>query len=110
MRPQRQAILVQVNYSFDMTLDDYTGAAAPYADAVAAVPGLRWKIWLVDPEESLGAGVYLFDDVIQARAYLEGPLLEPFLEHPSIGDVSVRLFDVLDEPTAITRGPVHELI
>ena len=110
MRSHQHAILVQVNYSFDMAVDDYVSAAAPYADAVAAVPGLRWKIWLVDPERSEGAGIYLFDDVIQAKAYIEGPLLKPFLEHPSIGNVSVKLLHVLDEPTAITRGPVHELI
>jgi hypothetical protein len=110
MKPSRSPILLQVNFSFDMPAADYVGAVAPLAEAVAAVPGLHWKIWLLDEDNLEAAGIYLFDDATRAQAYLEGPILAPFFTNPAIRDVSVRLFDILDEPTATTRGPVREFI
>lgn len=110
MKPRNTPVLVQVNYGFDMTPEAYVGAVEPYAESVAAVPGLRWKIWLVDEEEREAAGIYLFEDAVQARAYLKGPILSPFLRNPAIHDVSVRQSSIVSAPTAITRGPVHELV
>jgi len=110
VQPQNAPVLVQVNYSFDMAPEAYTSAVEPYAELVAALPGLRWKIWLVNGEKCEGAGIYLFEDTASAKAYLKGPILSPFFENPAIRDVSVRQSTILNEPTAITHGPVHELI
>ena len=60
MQPQRPPVLLQVNYGFDMPAEEYVSAVKPLAEAVAAVPGLRWKIWLLDEERREGGGVYLF--------------------------------------------------
>jgi hypothetical protein len=108
MQPQRTPVLLQVNFSFDMPAEAYVKANEPVVEAVAAVPGLRWKIWLLDEEKREGGGVYLFDDAAMAQVYLDGPLLAPFLANPAIHDVSVKVLRVLGAPTAITRGPVHE--
>lgn len=110
MKSLNTPILVQVNFAIDMTPEDYVGAVAPYAETVAAVEGLRWKIWLIDEEKSEAAGIYLFEDAAKSQAYLKGPILSPFLENPAIHDVYIRQSSIVSAPTAITRGPVHELI
>lgn len=110
MKTSRSPILLQVNFSFDMPAADYVGAVAPLAEAVAAVPGLHWKIWLLDADAQAAAGIYLFEDAASAQAYLEGPILAPFFTNPAIRDVSAKLLNILDEPTAVTRGPVREFI
>jgi hypothetical protein len=109
MQPQRTPVLLQVNFRFAMTAEAYVAAVEPVAEAVAAVPGLRWKIWLLDEETREGGGVYLFEDAATARAYLDGPLLAPFLANPAVHTVSAKMLRVLAAPTALTRGPVHEL-
>jgi hypothetical protein len=38
------------------------------------------------------------------NAYLEGPIVKRLRENPVLADVEVRLFDVLDGPSVITRG------
>ena len=38
------------------------GGVAPLAEQYAAVPGLRWKIWIINEAEGEAGGIYLFDD------------------------------------------------
>jgi hypothetical protein len=80
------------------------------AAQIAQVPGLRWKIWLMNQAESRGGGIYLFDDEESARAYLDGPIVALMKSHPIFADLSFRMFSVLEEPTAVTRGPIAESV
>ena len=80
------------------------------AAQIAQVPGLRWKIWLVNEAESRGGGIYLFDDDESARAYLDGPIVAAMKSAPILSEVTVRTFSVLEEPTAVTRGPIQESV
>ena len=54
--------LLLIGYKFNVPASDYKQAVAPLADPIAAVPGLRWKIWPINEAESTGGGVFLFDD------------------------------------------------
>ena len=74
------------------------------AGAIAAVPGLLWKVWILDEERGRGGGVYLFLDRARATAYLEGPIVSRLRANPAVANIEVRLFDVLDGPSVITRG------
>jgi putative monooxygenase ydhR len=75
---------------------------------IAQVPGLRWKIWLVNEAESHGGGIYLFDDEGSARAYLNGPIVAALKSSPVLSELTVNSFSVLEEPTAVTRGPIED--
>jgi hypothetical protein len=70
------------------------------------VPGLRWKIWSLNAAEGEFAGLYLFDDGESVQAYLEGPIIAEVKKHPALSDISAKQFGVIDEFSAITRGPV----
>jgi hypothetical protein len=98
--------VLQVNFKFNIPRADYENAAAEMADSFAEVPGLRWKIWLMNGAESEAGGIYLFDDEASLKSYLESPLAAQVKSHPAFSEMSVKQFKVLDAPTATDRGPV----
>ena len=87
---------------------EYKQAVSPLATAVAAVPGCRWKIWILDEVTSEAGGIYLFEDEASGQSYLEAPVVAQVASHPALSDFSVKQFDVLEEETAVTRGPIEE--
>ena len=102
--------VVQIAFVFDMSPEACDRAAVRLADAIMAVPGLRWKIWLIDRAAREAVGVYFFEDKASARAYLEGPIVTGLAANPALQNLTVRLYDIQDEATAITRGPVQARI
>lgn len=98
--------IMQLNFKFSVTGDEYTQAVSPLAEKYAAVRGLRWKIWMINEAEGEAGGIYLFDDAASLNELLEGPLAAQVMSHPALSDFSVKQFDVMDDVTAITRGPV----
>ena len=98
--------LLQLNFKFSVTGDEYTQAVSPLAEKYAAVPGLRWKIWIINEAKGEAGGIYLFDDETALNELMEGPLTKQVTSHPALSDFDVKIFDVMDEVTAITRGPI----
>jgi hypothetical protein len=100
------SMLLQLNFKYNVTREEYEGAVSPLADKFAAVPGLRWKIWIINETETEAGGIYLFEDEASLKALLESELAAGVINHPALSDFSVKTFAVMDEITAITRGPV----
>lgn len=99
--------ILQLNFRFGVPRADYEGAVSPLASDFAEVPGLLWKIWLMNEAESEAGGIYLFEDESSLTAYLEGPLASAVKSHPALSDLSAKQFDVMEKLTSITRGPVE---
>ena len=99
--------VLQVNFKFNVSRAEYEGAVAGLADAFAAVPGCRWKIWLINEREREAGGIYLFDNDAAVDAMLNSELIAGVLAHPALADFSVKRFDVLPEVSAKTRAPLH---
>ena len=95
---------LQIQFDLRCTPAQFRDHADHAAGAFAAVPGLLWKVWLLDEERGRGGGVYLFADRAAATAYLEGPIVASIRANPALAGVEVRLFDVLEGPSVITRG------
>ena len=98
--------ILQLNFKFSVTGTEYTQAVSPLAEKYAAVPGLRWKVWIINEAESEAGGIYLFDDETSLNALMESPLTKQVTSHPALSDFNVKIFDVMDEITAVTRGPI----
>jgi hypothetical protein len=98
--------ILQLNFRFSVSASDYEGAVAPLAEQYAAVPGLRWKIWIINEAEGEAGGLYLFEDEDALNACLASPLTAQVTAHPALSDFSVKQFDVMEEVTKTTRGPV----
>jgi hypothetical protein len=98
--------ILQLNFKFNVSSAGYVQAVSPLASEFAAVPGLRWKIWIINEAEQEAGAIYLFDDEASVKAFLEGPLAAQVTSHPALSDFSVKQFDVMEDVTAITHGPI----
>jgi hypothetical protein len=87
-------------------IDDaaYQAHAEQHAPAFAALPGLRAKIWLANPQGNTYGGIYTWDNVAAMRAYQGGQIFQGLQANPHMIDVAVRDFSVMDRPTKVTRG------
>jgi hypothetical protein len=95
---------VQIQFDLRCTPAQFREHADHVAGVFATVPGLLSKVWLIDEERRRAGGVYLFADRAAATAYLEGPIVKGLRENPALANVEVRLFDVIEGPSVITRG------
>ncbi len=103
------ARIIQLNFKYSVTGKEYTGAVTPMANDFAAIPGLLWKVWMINESESEAGGIYLFDDQASVDEFLKGPLAAQVTSHPALSDFSVKQFDTMDELTAVTRGPIEKV-
>lgn len=99
--------LLQINYRLSISREEFTRSVAPVAAEIAEVPGLKWKIWIHNGGNALGGGIYLFEDADSVAAFLNGPIIAALQSHPAFAEVRFNIFDVLEEPTLLTRGPIQ---
>lgn len=100
--------ILQINFKFSVPRAAYEQTVSPMASEFAAVPGCRWKIWLMNEAENEAGGIYLFDDDASLRTYLGSPLVAAVTSHPALSDFSVKQFDTLEAVTKVTRGPIEK--
>lgn len=98
--------LLQINLKYNVPSKDLKKEFESLVNDIAAVQGLRWKIWILNEQENEAGGVYLFEDKDSVQAYLEGPIVAGLKAHPALSEISVKQFDIVEDLTAITRGPV----
>ena len=98
-------MILQINFNFNMPVADYQNIAESIAHAFIDVPGLRWKIWLLNPAAQEAGGIYLFDSQASLDAYLNGPLVAQLRALTAIRNVSMKQFEVMPAVSALTRGP-----
>ena len=96
--------LLQLNFNFNVTGAEYHAAVSSLADDFAALDGLIWKVWMINEDEGVAGGIYLFDSESSVKAYLDGPLAAGVISHPALSDFSVKTFDVMEDLTKVTRG------
>lgn len=101
------ARILQITFKLNVPRAEFEDIARSLVSDFAQLPGLTWKIWLMNEEEGEAGGIYLFGDVTSLDAYLEGPLAQAVMAHPALSDLVAKQFDVIEDCTAITRGPVE---
>lgn len=102
--------ILQVSFRYDVPPERFDAENGPdVARRVAEVPGLLWKLWLHDPDARECVGVYRFEDRAAADAYVAGPIAH-FRTVPGYTGITPRVFDVIEENSAITRAPGLEAV
>ena len=99
--------ILQLNFDLKVSPNEYSEAANQMADLFAVVPGLKWKIWLLDEERGEAGGIYLFNDETALEQFLASPLAAEVQSHPGLRNLEAKKFGVMNEPTEVTRGPVR---
>ncbi|MBL9036617.1 MAG: YdhR family protein [Rhodospirillaceae bacterium] len=97
------AKILQINYKLNGPRAEYERENLPYAQPIADLPGLRWKVWIINEAKSEAGGIYLFDDDVAVQKFMDGPIIAEMKGDPTL---SIKAFDVIADLTAITRGPV----
>ena len=95
--------IVQITYKLENSRDEYVEENLPYAQPIADTPGLKWKIWVINEDKHEAGGTYFFEDEASVQAFLDGPIITEMKGDPSL---SIKSFDVLEELTTTTRGPI----
>jgi hypothetical protein len=103
-------VLLQVNFKFNVSSNDFTNAVTPLADSFAKVPGLIWKIWILNEEKSEAGGIMLFGNQSSLDEYLNSSLAETVTGHPALSDFSVKQFGIMKDCTEVTRGPLKKAV
>ncbi len=100
-------MILQINFNLNVPPAEYQKTADSIAPAFVEVPGLVWKIWLLNPVTQEAGGIYLFDSQAPLEAYLNGPLVAQLRGLTSIRNISTKQFEVMPVITALTRSPVQ---
>jgi len=100
--------LLVVCFKFKTSQQEYERIASRLARAILDVPGLRWKIWLINATHGKAGGIYLFDDEHTAQTFLTGPILTGLKNHVALTCFAVQQFDVLEAAALVTHGPIWE--
>jgi hypothetical protein len=98
--------ILQVNFKVNLPTAEYKAMCESVSQAVADVPGLQWKVWLLNEAEKEAGGIYLFKDKQSLQNYLAGPIVSKIKSHPALSNLSAKQFDVMEDVTAVTRGPI----
>ena len=97
------AKILQIIYRLNGPRAEYERENLPYAQPIADIAGLRWKVWIINEAQSEAGGIYLFDDDAAVKAFMDGPIIAEMKGDPTL---SIKPFDVIADLTTITRGPV----
>ncbi len=60
--------------------------------------------------DSEAGGIYLFDDEAAVNAFLAGPIVAALKANSVVSDIRVKMFDVSEAHTLITRGPIGKTV
>lgn len=96
--------VLTVDFTIDMTTEEYGRLAEGVASAIAGVPGLVRKTWIWNAETREAGGLYLFEDQASLEAYWNGPIIAKLRQSPRVTHLRARQFDVLEQATVTTRG------
>ena len=85
---------------------DFRALCDEVAPAFAEVPGLTSKVWLANPSTNTYGGVYTWTSREEMEEFAKSDLFNAVATNPNLADISSLDFDVLEEPTRVTRGSV----
>lgn len=84
----------------------YQGAQDWGANVKPTIPGLQWKIFTKDPSQKQSCGIYLFDTLESANAYVQGERVQQMKDSPDLRNISVRVSQVLEQASILAGAPL----
>jgi len=96
-------MILEARFKVAISRKEYEESANPqkYAD----MPGLRWKIYAFNDEESMATGIYLFDDV-QAMKSQMAYLRAAADQVDYVSDLEMMVWDVQEALCKVTGAPI----
>jgi heme-degrading monooxygenase HmoA len=88
----------------DVSEAGYRALCDEVAPAFAEVPGLISKVWLANRTTNTYGGVYTWATREAMDEYAKSDLFKAVATNPNLAGITSIDFDVLEEPTSVTRG------
>jgi hypothetical protein len=98
--------VLQINFKYNTSTPEFKKQMVNVAPLLASVKGLRWKIWSIDEMNQEASGYYLFESEAELNSYLKDVFFVGMGNNPTVSNIVVKKLEILEEPTAITRGPI----
>ena len=98
--------ILEARFKVTLSREEYEKSAIPGAHSIADTPGLKWKIYAFDDEESMATGIYLYDDVEAMKAQMAK--LKKNMEKlvGLASDLELKVWDVQESLCRITGAPI----
>ena len=109
MSRDKKMPILQINFKLNVSAAEYRKICESVAQAIADVPGLVWKVWLLNEQDGEAGGIYLFQDEQSLAGYLSSPIIAQIKTLPQLREISAKRFGTMPEVTAVTRGPIPAL-
>jgi hypothetical protein len=87
-----------------LTREQFTGACNQLAPLIADVPGLVAKTFIGNAETNTYGGVHVWRDRESMDVYRSSELWKTIEGHPAFVGTTSQEFEVLEEPSRVTRG------
>lgn len=87
-----------------LSREDFLAACNQLAPAIAQVPGLISKTFIANPATNSYGGVHVWRDRDSMEAYRSSDLWQTIEGHPAFVGLVSHDFEVLEEPSRVTRG------
>lgn len=100
--------ILQINFKYNTSTSDFKQQMLDNAPRLASVKGLKWKIWSMDETNREASGYYLFENETALDAYLKNVFFVGMGNNPTVSNIVVKKFEILEEPTSMTRGPISK--
>jgi hypothetical protein len=101
--------ILQINFKLNVSSAEYRRICKSVAEAIADVPGLVWKVWLLNEQDGEAGGIYLFEDDQSLAAYLSGPIIAQIKKLPHLRDISAKRYGTMPELTVVNCRPIFAL-
>ena len=96
--------IIQVNFHFRGSREDYEKSVAKVAAICGNMPGLQWKIWLMNEEKKEAGGIYLFVDKAAADKFKRSIMFRLISTSPGYINFKTKQFGLLDVPGMFTAA------
>ncbi len=84
--------------------DYQTQMVKPDAPILAAVSGLKSKVWLSNPDKNTYGGFYLWESRADMERFMASDLVKAVVSRPFLMDIHSEDFDIPEAASRITRG------
>jgi hypothetical protein len=101
--------MMVTNYHYSNSTEELTATLAELAPAFAELPGLLWKITIIDADKKEAGGLYLFRDEESLDNFKNSSLVASVLSHPALSNFDLKERDILREISEVTRAPLSEV-
>lgn len=96
-------VLLQIDFPYAGPFGhEMTDAFAELAESIAQEQGLIWKIWTENAQTGESGGIYLFENMASAEAYLT--MHTARLESFGVQGIRSKLFQVNEDLSRITKA------